>query len=293
MRKELMEEHEQNIKIENVKSPELVVKINKVTVNALINTGSAVNALSESWHYNNKSMLGKHEILSVNNTTIISAMGKRSKHVRKQIFCKISINDSLSFDCVFLIVPGLVRECILGMIFLKQTGSIINIKNNKIQLKIELKAIGDEESCEVPLMVQEDVSSIEEGIGKKIDEIEEADITMRSQLDRLLYHYKEVFDERPGRIKGYKHYFHVNDNTPYLQKGCPIPIKYQKAVQTEIRRMLEYGIIERAQSPYINPLVTVIKRDGKVCLCLDARKINSVTTPDYEGPPPINEILAR
>ena len=43
---------------------------------------------------------------------------------------------------------------------------------------------------------------------------------------------------------------------------------------------------KRAQSPYINPFVTVIKWDGRVRLCLDARKINSVTTPDYEGPPP-------
>ena len=91
----------QNIKIENVKSPELVVKINKVTVNTLTDTGSAINALSESLYNNNKSKLGKHEILSVNNTTIISAMSKRSKHIRKQIFCEISINDSLSFDCVF------------------------------------------------------------------------------------------------------------------------------------------------------------------------------------------------
>ena len=28
-------------------------------------------------------------------------------------------------------------------------------------------------------------------------------------------------------------------------------------------------------------------------MCLDARKVNSITIPDYEGPPPINEILAR
>ena len=116
---------------------------------------------------------------------------------------------------------------------------------------------------------------------------------MGSQLEQLLYRYQDVFNERPGRIRGYEHYFQVNDKTPYLQKGWPVPIKYHEAVQAEIKRMLEYGIIERAQSPYINPLVTVIKRDGRVRLCLDAQKINSVTTADYEGPPPINEILAR
>ena len=57
--------------------------------------------------------------------------------------------------------------------------------------------------------------------------------------------------------------------------------------------MLKHGIIERGNSPFINPMVTVIKKDGNVRLCLDARKINSVTIPDYEGPTPIQEILAR
>ena len=31
--------------------------------------------------------------------------------------------------------------------------------------------------------------------------------------------------------------------------------------------MLRYGVIERCTSPFINPLVTVIKRDGRVRLC--------------------------
>ena len=57
--------------------------------------------------------------------------------------------------------------------------------------------------------------------------------------------------------------------------------------------MEECGVIERAASPYINPIVTVIKKDQSVRLCLDARRINSVTVPDYEGAVPINEVLAN
>ena len=101
------------------------------------------------------------------------------------------------------------------MNFLKQTESKIDIKKNIIQLKTEVNSIGNEESYEVPLMViREDVSGIDEEIIKKITEIEDADTTMGSQMERLLCCYKEVFDERPGRIRGYEHYFHVNDNTP-------------------------------------------------------------------------------
>ena len=113
IRHELMEESEQSIDLKNLKSPELSIKINNIHVNALIDTGSSLNALSEKWYNNNQKKLGNHEILSVNNTTIVSAIGNKSKHVRKQIFCEICINNSVSFDCVFLIIPGLVRECIL------------------------------------------------------------------------------------------------------------------------------------------------------------------------------------
>ena len=72
-----------------------------------------------------------------------------------------------------------------------------------------------------------------------------------------------------------------------------MPLAYKGKVDEEISRILRYGVIERCNSPYVNPLVTVIKKDGRVRLCLDARKVNSVTIPDYEGVSPINDILAR
>ena len=124
---------------------------------------------------------------------------------------------------------------------------------------------------------------IETEIYRKLEELEEMDQTRLNQLGQLLDKNKEIFTDRPGIITGYQHSFRVTDSTPYLQKGWAVPIKYQRAVQDEIQRMLEFGIIERANSPYIQPLVTVIKRDGRVRLCLDARKVNSITIPDYEG----------
>ena len=50
----------------------------------------------------------------------------------------------------------------------------------------------------------------------------------------------------------------------------------------ELDKMLEGGIIERSVSHYSNPLVVVIKKDGRVRLCLDARRINQIIIPDRE-----------
>ena len=52
-------------------------------------------------------------------------------------------------------------------------------------------------------------------------------------------------------------------------------------------------IIERSVSPYSNPLVVVIKKDGKVRLCLDARRINQIIIPDRESPEPIDKIFQK
>lgn len=74
------------------------------------------------------------------------------------------------------------------------------------------------------------------------------------------------------RVQGYQHRLEITDKTPYCQKRWAVPLKYQNAVDSEIERLLRFGVIEKANSPYINPMVTVIKRDQSVRLCLDARR---------------------
>lgn len=82
--------------------------------------------MSETWFNNNRSKLGHFETLTVSNTVIVSAVGNKSTQIKKQILCEVRI-DNCTIDCVFLIIPGLIRDCLLGMKFLKQTNGIINI----------------------------------------------------------------------------------------------------------------------------------------------------------------------
>ena len=72
-----------------------------------------------------------------------------------------------------------------------------------------------------------------------------------------------------------------------------MPYSKRRAVQEELDKMMEGGIIERSVSHYSNPLVVVIKKDGGVRLCLDARKINQIIIPDRESPESINEIFQK
>lgn len=291
---ELLEENDSGLVSVQMKCPEIRIKINQIDVIALVDTGSSVNGISEGWFNAHEAQLGSFEMLSISNTFIISAVGHKSKHIKKQILCDIEVNN-IKTECVFLIIPGLVRDCIIGMNFLQQEGCVINIPENYINfVKQQKEPKGEEQRSIVPIFtITTEGKDIKSSIDKKLKEINGVEPRYLDQLKEILLANTQVFDDRPGRIRGYYHTFSVTDNTPYIQKGWPVPLAYQRAVDDEIRRMLEFGVIERANSPYINPLVTVIKKDGKVRLCLDARKLNSVTVPDFEGPPPINEILAR
>ena len=85
----------------------------------------------------------------------------------------------------------------------------------------------------------------------------------------------------------------MKNKDPYYVKPYPIPLKYREQVKREINRMLELGIIRRSNSPYINPLAILKKKDGSIRICIDARKLNNQLCDDFEAPPSVFEILQQ
>ena len=76
--------------IRDRKCPEVIIKFNNgITVPALIDTGSLINGMSESWYNQNKKGIEPYEVLPMTNTLVISAVGNKSKLIKKQILCDI------------------------------------------------------------------------------------------------------------------------------------------------------------------------------------------------------------
>ena len=57
--------------------------------------------------------------------------------------------------------------------------------------------------------------------------------------------------------------------------------------------MLQDGILEISNSPFLNPLSVVNKGNKKIRICVDARKVNQHTIPDRERTPPLQELLQK
>lgn len=294
LREDLLEsENLKNQHITNNKCPEIPIRLNNIEVVALIDSGSQINGISEEWYLRNKERLGKVETLKLSNTNVKGAIGTKSKLIRKQILLDVEI-ENYQFELVFFIIPALNKDCILGISMLREGECIIDFKLNTLNINNpQYKGNNCHESFVQLNQLAVEVNRDDNNFHERVAEITTISNEHKQKLLQIFEHHKNVFREEPGRIRGYEHELLVYDNTPFFQKGWPIPIAYQERVEEEIRKMVRFGVIERANGQYINPLVTIIKKDQSVRLCLDARKLNKVLIPDFEGAQPIHELLSN
>lgn len=88
-----------------------------------------------------------------------------------------------------------------------------------------------------------------------------------------------------------EHTIDTGDHPPIKQRYYPIPYHQRDYVKREIESMLKMGIIEKSNSAWNSPIVLVPKSNGEIRMCLDSRKLNSVTKVDTYPMPLIQEIL--
>lgn len=306
--------------------PEIIVEISKIPLSALIDTGSNITCLNESWFVENKHKLSEYEELPVSNTFIKTATGEKSKRVSKILLLPIEIENQ-KIHIQTLLVPHLVKPLIIGTdvlslwearIDFEHKVINININNNNVNLKFGQVTI-DGISCYIEYSNNDIYNYEDDIIYDNIIKINKNSINTSkpkcsinpttvkesltgnqlmsdeqcSQLTELILKYKDIFSDEPGVCNKYQHNLMVENPQNFKRKTYPVPLAHQSKVLQEIERMESLNIIERCHSTFINPIIPVIKKSGDVRLCLDARSINQVITPDYECNRSVNELLAK
>lgn len=100
-------------------------------------------------------------------------------------------------------------------------------------------------------------------------------------------------DNTIGKTRLLEHVIDTGEAKPIKQKHHIWSPFIQEKVMEEINRMISLEVIEPSQSPWNNPLVVVSKSDGRLRICLDSRRLNSVSLPDAYPLQHINRILGR
>jgi hypothetical protein len=115
----------------------------------------------------------------------------------------------------------------------------------------------------------------------------------KTEVEGILRGYQRSFSSLHGLCCDYEYKFEVVDHVPFTTGERPIPYAMREAARGQIEMMVEQQIIEPATSSYVNPLVIVPKANKAPRICLDARRLNSVTVADSERMQPMHELLQQ
>lgn len=115
----------------------------------------------------------------------------------------------------------------------------------------------------------------------------------KTSLDTVTAKFQTIGNGKLGKFKLFEHHILTGNALPIKQRGYPVSPAIQERYGKELRRMLDLGVIEPSLSPWSSPAVLVKKSNGKDRLCVDSRKLNSVTIKDAYPLPRVSEILDR
>jgi hypothetical protein len=102
----------------------------------------------------------------------------------------------------------------------------------------------------------------------------------------VLTDFVDVFNNQPGKTTLAEHHIVTGDARPVQLPPYRLPQAYRETVEKELNEMEERGIIEKSTSEWASPIVLVRKKDNSIRMCVDYRRLNSVS--QFRCPESIN-----
>ena len=123
--------------------------------------------------------------------------------------------------------------------------------------------------------------------------VEEAvlDESMKKDVSEWLEEFGDVVCTEPGLTDYVELSINTGEAAPVSQRPYNTPVSLRKAVEKEVDWLVQQGYVRRSHSEWASPIVTVKKPDGSIRLCVDYKRLNSVTTPAPFYMPTIEEVL--
>ena len=111
------------------------------------------------------------------------------------------------------------------------------------------------------------------------------------ELQAVLKQIGDVICETTGKAHDTDHGIDIGGHTPIRSVPYRLAPAWKEQLHVEVLSLLEQGIARPSLSPWSSPMVPVRKPDGSVRLCIDFRKVNSITTPDPYAMLLINDLI--
>lgn len=247
------------------------IRIHNVSVNALIDTGSEINAIK-------KSVFNKLK-MAYNNGIARKFIGAGGAEIstNKFFMAKIRIDDE-DFETKIYIINDdeIYDEMIIGMELLYEHEVIFN-RGEILIKKIDEHKEKVESNGEVAAIMN---------IITAMDNNEEFN-ELPTCVKRMIEDYK------PNR--SHKTNIELNlqltDDIPVYQRLRRLAPVEKDIVEKQIKEWLQDGVIKPGNSDYASPVVIVKKKDGSSRICVDYRKLNKKIIKDRFPTPIMEDVL--
>ena len=133
-------------------------------------------------------------------------------------------------------------------------------------------------------------SDILRNLNNKLSHLEPS---QQEELKQLIHEYEHLFPNIPTRTDKIYHDVIVEDSKPIKQHPYRMNPLKQKYLQDEVKYLLENDFIEPSQSNYSSPCILVPKSNGTYRMCIDYRKVNSLTKTDSFPIPRIDDCIDK
>lgn len=248
------------IRVKNDNRPYTIVDICDQAITGLLDSGAQVTVIGSDL----ADIVLKSNVHKENSSIIIKTVDGTQHQVTAMVNLEISYNKQKKILNV-LLVPSLPNKLILGMDF---------------WAKFDIRPI----VC--------NISEITKNVPVKDDH--NLSVDQASALQSVIQTLPFSAEGKLSRTHLMTHTIDTGDAKPLKQRHYSFSPFIQDLVNKEIDRLLELDVIEKCStSSWSNPVVAVKKPNGKIRVCLDARKLNEATIKDAYPQPQINRILSR
>lgn len=231
-------------------------------IRGLLDSGATISVLGSECHKILET--GIHKVHKIH-SQLETASGQKQRVVG-YIYVPISFNGKTKMITLFL-VPSLKQKLYLGIDFWK----LFDLKPIQQVNEVNLESLPDTSIYKYHILTDE----------------------QRTELNRVKELFPSYAKEGIGRTSLLTHTIDTGDVQPIKQRYFPVSPAIQKLMYQELDRMISLDVIEESHSGWSSPITLVRKTNGTVRLCLDARKLNSVTVKDAYPIPIIEGLLSR
>ena len=145
------------------------------------------------------------------------------------------------------------------------------------QLYNEFDAVIDPDPKLPPIPEEEPLPPDLQDLVNRCDGLNE---NQKARLVDLLRTHHDIFAKDNmsfGKCPWMKFTIDTGDHPPIKQRARPLPIHHRQAVKEQFIKYLECGAVVPSNSAWASPILCVLKKTGKVRVCIDYRRLNAIT----------------